>query len=63
MAKCESMFFYGELSRHADEKQENQEKKRELAALQLDLKGGEAAFSQVNNCLNKHVEEFLLPHE
>ena len=60
MAKCESMFFCGELSRHADGKQENQEKKRELAALELDLKRREAAFSRVNNSLNKHVGEILL---
>ena len=63
----------GELSRHPDEKQEFQDKKREMAALEtaaakieLDLKGREAAFSQVNSSLSKHVEETLLeefPHE
>ena len=76
MAKCESVFFCGELSRHPDEKQEFQpeEKKREIAALEmaaakieLDLKGCKVAFSRVlNNSLNKHIEEILLeefPHE
>jgi len=34
VAKCESAFFCGELSWHPDEKQEFQEKKREIAALE-----------------------------
>jgi len=34
MIKCESVFFCGELSRHPDEKQESQAKKREIAALE-----------------------------
>ena len=66
MAKCESMFFFEELSRHPDEKQEFQKTKRETEALEtaaakieLDLKGSEVTSSRGNLSLNKHVEEIL----
>ena len=63
MGKCESMIFFGELSRHPDEKQEFQKKKMEIAALEtaaakieLDFIGSEVAFSRGILSLNKHVE-------
>lgn len=67
MAKCESVYFCRELSRHPDEKQKFQDKNSEIAALktaaaktELDLKGREAAFSRVSSSLSKHVEKTLL---
>lgn len=61
------MYFCREFSRHPDEKQKFQDKKREIAALEtaaakteLDLKGRETAFSRVSTSLSKHVEETLL---